>query len=132
MSLSTSNDLSFAKENFYNCIFPEGNHYTFSLGTTSFACDSTSAVCNNIHDCPYVDDENMFKINNTDVIEQLKLTRIKCEISKKYIYRILIKNRDCTCEQIEFDWCDMMKIFSFESPININLIVIVVLIYTSI
>jgi hypothetical protein len=72
----------------------------------SSKCISIHRLMDNIDDCPYMDDENILEINNTDVIEQLKQTHITCETSNKYIHKSLIKNGDCNCGKIEFDWCD--------------------------
>jgi hypothetical protein len=49
---------------------------------------SIHRLMDGINDCPYMDDETMFEMNNIDVIKQLEQTHYKCQTSKKYIHKI--------------------------------------------
>ena len=44
-----------------------------------------------IYDCPFMDDENINAINNTDIIEQFKQTHFKCQTTNKYILQFKFK-----------------------------------------
>ncbi len=58
------------------------------------------------YDCPYMDDENMTIISNTDAKEQLEKTHFKCQTSNKYIPRSFIGNGQCNCEDTKIGWCE--------------------------
>jgi hypothetical protein len=60
----------------------------------------------NIHDCPYMDDENIFEIKNTDIIELFKQSHYRCQASNKYIHQTLIRNLICDCGYTGDMWCD--------------------------
>ena len=67
----------------------------------SSKCISIHRLLNNIDDCPYIDDENVILVNNTELIQQLRKTHFQCPTSKKYIHQSLVNNHDCDCEDEE-------------------------------
>jgi hypothetical protein len=72
----------------------------------SSKCISIHRLMNSVYDCPYMDDENMTSIKNTDIERQLKHTHYKCQASNKYIHRSLIENFECDCESFRIGVCE--------------------------
>ena len=72
----------------------------------SSKCISIHRLMDGIHDCPSMDDENMFEMNNTNLIKQLEQTHYKCQTSKKFIHKRLIENHNCDCGYNEYGKCE--------------------------
>ncbi len=86
----------------------------------SFKCISIYRLFDGNDDCPYMDDENINVIDNIHLMEQLKKTHFKCQISNKYISRSLIKNGVCDCGYFQSGWCDDEDLQSFNFQNNIS------------
>jgi hypothetical protein len=67
----------------------------------SLKCISIHRLMDGINDCPSIDDETTFKLNNTDLIKQLEQTHYKCQKSNKFIHKRLMTNHLCEYEYNE-------------------------------
>ncbi|UJR11560.1 hypothetical protein I4U23_015740 [Adineta vaga] len=80
----------------------------------SSKCISFHRIMNDVYDCPYYDDENIFEDKNPQLFAQLQYNYYKCHTTNKYISLAAINNQECDCGYLEDDLCEdenELKIF---------------------
>ncbi|CAF1434089.1 unnamed protein product [Adineta steineri] len=72
----------------------------------SSKCISYNRLMNEIIDCPYSDDENIFGDTNSQLFTQIKHKYYKCYFTNKSIPQSAILNNNCDCGRLEDLFCE--------------------------
>lgn len=81
----------------------------------SSKCISIERLLDRNSDCPYMDDENIIAINNSDAGKQLDKTHYKCQLINKYISQSLRRDSQCDCNAMGISLCEEEHEYIFNS-----------------
>ena len=69
-------------------------------------CISVHRLMDNMDNCPYGDDEDLRKNNNSNAIEQMERNSFYCIAMEKYIPSTAVGDGKCDCDYVNPHWCD--------------------------
>ena len=72
----------------------------------SSKCISIYRLKDSNFDCPLMDDENVYLINNTNLMTRVNSTRFYCQSTGEFIHLALRNNLICDCETKDFQGCE--------------------------